>query len=371
MEILKQLGPAQRHAGGLHALHVRMEPGAAMDGHRHDEPSIVIISRGDVHVTEGDDEVHEVAGTLRLSPAHLSRSLRSPAGADCLIISCNPSHAIARHTIWRRLSATRSTRFRAGLKGETLVQQVGNPASSVPEFESLCMDLLTTLVRDSEATHPPPPWLGRALFALGETAGRKGACAEVARDLRIHPVHLARVVRRFTGLTLRDYLRHERIIHGSRMLRTSGKSLTRLAHEAGFADHSHFTREFVHRYGDVPSEDRLKATPDVVSIQASEFPAVHLGCLMSDDTARSGCPPSIPRSSYHRWTPSDSDCLGSVNQDGSRQWLPHARIARDFFCSSPHQPLVSERKACGASCEGMMSARQIIRCLTRSGSWIR
>jgi hypothetical protein len=38
----------------------------------------------------------------------------------------------------------------------------------------------------------------------------------------------------------------------------------------------------------VPSDERLIPTPDVVSIQASEFPAVHLGGLSSRRSALDG-----------------------------------------------------------------------------------
>lgn len=95
----------------------------------------------------------------------------------------------------------------------------------------------------------------------------------------VHPVHLCRIVRRYTGPTVRDYVRRERIVAGSRLLRSSDESVSRVAHDAGFADHSHFTREFVRRYGHVPSVDVAKSVKDVVSIQAEDLPAVHLGVV--------------------------------------------------------------------------------------------
>jgi AraC family transcriptional regulator len=278
--LLSQLAPVAQHSGGLHALYVRMEPGVRMDGHRHDRPTIALVVSGDLSVAEKDKEHTESSGTLRLSRAGASHDVRSKHGANCLIISCHPSHAVARHALWDDVPASESTRFHVGSEAMHLVECVAAPETSVAEFETLCLALLTKVVRANEPASEPPRWLPRALDALTERAGRRGAGAEVARSLGIHPVHLARTVRRFTGLTLRDYVRRERIIRGSKLLRSSEHSLSRVAHEAGFADHSHFTREFVRRHGHTPSNDR-HIPADVASVQAPEFPAVHLGRLTS------------------------------------------------------------------------------------------
>src|SRR5205823_3174644 len=107
----------------------------------------------------------------------------------------------------------------------------------------------------SRPYRPEPHWLDGALTALTASGGRRGAGREIARELHIHPGHLGRVVREFTGLTLRDYLRRARLINGTSMLRAGTREVSEVAHAAGFADHSHFTREFVRYYGHSPSAD--------------------------------------------------------------------------------------------------------------------
>lgn len=287
--LLRQLSPALRHAGGLHTFAVQMPPGLRMDGHRHTEPTIVILLRGGLQVVGERGDVVESAGTVRLCAPGSSHSIRTVDGADCLIVSCDPSHAVARHFIWRSVSETRCARYVAAARALEPIERAAAHASTSPlDFETLFLNFLTALLREQVAMPVAPPWLEHALTTLSETAGRRGACRSVARDLGIHPVHLARVVRRFTGLTPRDYLRRERIVHASRVLRSSAGSVSRVAHQTGFADHSHFTREFVRRHRRSPSDAQSTVATDVVSIQASELPAVHLGDLSVSHNTRRG-----------------------------------------------------------------------------------
>jgi AraC family transcriptional regulator len=262
-----------------------MPAGIGMDGHRHDQATIVILLSGDLCVADDGGEILESAGTIRLCPPGITQSIRTYGGADCLIVSCDPSHAAARHAIWHHIPRTHSTRYRTEAAAIAFVEDVRDSATRVLEFEIRCITLFTELMRHAEPSRVAPPWLETVLIALAKSEGRRGACRALAREIGIHPVHLGRIVRRFTGLTLREHFRRERIIRATGALRSSDHSLSHVAHEAGFADHSHFTREFVRRHGRAPSHDRLAGQSDVIqdvaSIQAPEFPAVHLGAVTS------------------------------------------------------------------------------------------
>ncbi len=280
-DLLQSLAPIHRHAGGLHTLYVRLAPGVRMDGHRHDEPTIVVVHQGTLVVAEGGNEIREGAGTLRLSLRGTCRAVYTDSGADCLIISCHSSHVVARHAIWRSVSCARSERYDIGAEGAKLVDIATSSRDSPLQIEEACLILLTKLLRTREQA-PTPPWLGVALTMLSDSNGRKGAVRDTAHALGVHPVHLARVVRQFTGLTVRDFLRRNRIVRAARLLRSSTESVSWVAHQSGFADHSHFTREFARRHGQVPSASRHSASADVVSIQASDFPAAQIGRVSSE-----------------------------------------------------------------------------------------
>jgi AraC family transcriptional regulator len=275
-DLLQQLGPVRQYPGGLVVLHIRMARGAELANHRHNQATVVCVLAGSLEVIEDGIATIETAGTIRLSRSSTTRIVRANDGADCCIISCRASHPVARHLIWKRTHTSQSTRV--SQPAWTSATQEALAASDV-DLETHCMSLLNGLLATIDRRmSSPPSWLNDALTALAASRGEKGACRSIAQSLDIHPVHMGRVVRRYTGLTVREMLRRQRIMHASRELRRTERAVSAIAHDAGFSDHSHLTREFIRRYGDVPSRHRLRAS-DVVSIQSGEFPDVHLGDL--------------------------------------------------------------------------------------------
>jgi AraC family transcriptional regulator len=95
------------------------------------------------------------------------------------------------------------------------------------------------------APHPAPPTL-----------------AEVARIADVHPMHLAKLFRKRFGYSMGEYLRRQRIAWACEQLSRSRGTISRIALDAGFADHAHFTRTFRRITGCSPSwyRDHIGAT---------------------------------------------------------------------------------------------------------------
>jgi AraC family transcriptional regulator len=300
--MIAEVAPARRHVGGLHAFIAGLAPGTRLDGHRHDQPTLVLVVRGAVQVTEGREEFRDTPGVLCLCPPGLSRSIGSDAtaeGTECLVITCGARHPVARHAIWKSVGPDRGARYRLGDQGRDLLDAVQGPGGCGSALEATCLALLTELHARGDSCGAAPPWLAQALRALSQSGGRSGACRAVAREIGIHSVHLARVVKRHTGLTVRDYVRSDRVAIAARLLVTTRLPLARIALLSGFADQSHFTREFARRVGHPPSRHPRMARDDVASVQAVDVPGVYLGRVThSDDLddpsadGESGQPPS-------------------------------------------------------------------------------
>lgn len=113
-------------------------------------------------------------------------------------------------------------------------------------------------------------WLraARELAACSEVRRPSGACelagramplleagwgaAEIAAELRVHPVHLCRVMKHATGRSTVQNIRRQRVRRGiERVL--AGGSLVTAALEAGFSDQSHMTREVAREIGMTPA----------------------------------------------------------------------------------------------------------------------
>jgi AraC family transcriptional regulator len=89
----------------------------------------------------------------------------------------------------------------------------------------------------------------------------------VARELGVHATYLARAFRAASGRTLGDRLREIRIEHATKLLAGSELSLTEVAVECGFADHSHLTRTFRAHAGITPAAYRKAYRPRLFSFQ--------------------------------------------------------------------------------------------------------
>jgi len=101
----------------------------------------------------------------------------------------------------------------------------------------------------------------RARELLGARALAAPSLAEVAAELDVAPVRLARAFRRAFGESPGDYVRRERIRIACERLATSDVGLAALAAELGFVDQSHFTRVFRRELGVTPGSWRSEHAP--------------------------------------------------------------------------------------------------------------
>ena len=80
--------------------------------------------------------------------------------------------------------------------------------------------------------------------------------ANIAAQLHTSVYHLCRIFRRYTGYTLQQYLDQIRLRTALDPILHENRSLASLAHELGYATHSHFTQAFRRSFGITPSKLR-------------------------------------------------------------------------------------------------------------------
>ena len=78
--------------------------------------------------------------------------------------------------------------------------------------------------------------------------------ATVSDIVRKHPTHVSRRYRQVYGYTLTDELRRLRATHAAHQLLVGTSSLSSVAYGAGYADQSHFCRDFKRVTGLTPTE---------------------------------------------------------------------------------------------------------------------
>jgi AraC family transcriptional regulator len=123
------------------------------------------------------------------------------------------------------------------------------------DCEALGAELLGTVVRAGRRDKRAPRWLSRVTerLAADRTAP---SVRDLAREAGVHPVHLARVFRRFHGVPPGLYRRRLRIQRACRLLGLKGLRLAEVAAHAGFSDQSHLSRELRAVLGETPARFR-------------------------------------------------------------------------------------------------------------------
>lgn len=86
------------------------------------------------------------------------------------------------------------------------------------------------------------------------------AVSGMAEEIGVHPVHLSRTYRKVYGRTISETILHLRIEYACKSLAFGDEPLAVIAYDAGFADQSHFTREFKRIMGMTPGKFRRAST---------------------------------------------------------------------------------------------------------------
>lgn len=125
-------------------------------------------------------------------------------------------------------------------------------------LESAAWELLTAARRSPQAVFgPSPSWAMRAYEAIMDVSCSAGlGIADVAAQVGIHPVHLARVFRRAWGCAPGELMRWRRTERAAALLRQTSLTAAQIAQEVGFADQSHLTHAFRTGIGLTPAAYR-------------------------------------------------------------------------------------------------------------------
>lgn len=128
-------------------------------------------------------------------------------------------------------------------------------------IEGLTLEVLGETARASgrRADVPLPRWMREARDLLHDRFRDSISLSDVAAIVRVHPTHLAREFRHHHRCTVGEYLRELRVAFACRQLAASTRSISDIAAEAGFFDHSHFAKAFRQSIGVSPSAYRRLA----------------------------------------------------------------------------------------------------------------
>jgi AraC family transcriptional regulator len=203
--------------------------------------SFVFTPPGDAH----EDSFHDRGGRclfVQLAPAWLDRVAECGSRLDQRIHS--PGGPISRLALLLYGEAFRSDQL-SGLV-----------------VEGLLLEILAQLIRQNTGARSArtPRWVGQIEELLRGGFTESLTLEQIARQVGVHPVHLATTFKRHCGETVGEYIRRLRVEFAARKLSEGESTLAHIALAAGFVDHSHFCRTFKRATGMTPGQYREHTT---------------------------------------------------------------------------------------------------------------
>lgn len=216
--------------------------------HQHDDLHFSIVLSGRVAETVGGvTEYADALSVVAKDPGVIHANDFGAAGAKLARLSL-PSRTIgdllgspASSPGWKWTHDPRVAR-----PFLRLVRRSGGLSAMFEACDPDLLDLLAAFTARpvSDGAGQSPMWLRQVMDELREGWSPSLSVTSLARRAGVHPVYLARCVRRWFGTGLAEELRRQRLRHAAARLALSGSTISDVAHAGGYADEPHLNREF-------------------------------------------------------------------------------------------------------------------------------
>lgn len=230
--------------------------------HYHDQPSLAVVLEGSISKRYRRCGHDSTSNCVYSTPAGEPHRLQvGPAGMHLLIVE--PVSGDLRlmepfEGLFERV--TSQPRSPAPILARQVTAELRAPDDLTPMVvDALVLAVMAAALRGDRPAGAPndrPAWLERVEQRLHDDFRSRLGIAQLASEVGVHPVHLARVFQAQHGITPGDYLRRRRVEWAASQLASTDVPLRKVAQRAGFADQSHFTRAFKRQVGTTPGRYR-------------------------------------------------------------------------------------------------------------------
>lgn len=233
---------------GFEVVEAWFAPGEELARHTHERACVGIMLAGSFDLRIEGGCLSCTPATAFTEPAGETHSNRiGPGGARVIVVQPDPRRAELLRPFAGLLERT-SHRRHAGIaaRGVRLAAELDRVDDlAALAAEAIVLEMLVTLARVGSAEmRQAPRWLLRAQELVHARFAEPLRTGEIAREVAVHPAHLARAFRRCFGVSLGTYARRLRLEWAAAELTRSERPLAGIALSAGFSDQSHFTRAF-------------------------------------------------------------------------------------------------------------------------------
>ncbi len=220
---------------GARMVSVHHAAGLAIDCHAHDTAKLAILLDGGATERSGLDLVEPGCGEVHARRRWCAHANQYHAeGARSLLVELERlpgSPSVAGASLAPAVARLHGLRLIAAFHARRSERSRRARAAIADAVAALC-----------EAPPPrTPAWLERAREVLFARIARPPRLVELAREVGVHPVHLAQAFRRRWGVAPLGYVRRHRVFRAIELI-ARGAPLAGVALEVGFTDQSHMPR---------------------------------------------------------------------------------------------------------------------------------
>lgn len=253
--------PERLHAsGGLRVSVTNYAGHSALPWHEHDDAYLCLVAGGGYSQQSRGHDIDCRHGLLLVHPrGHRHANRFADEGARCLSLFL-PAGLAAEAGVRRLLDDHRVLQLPGA---RPLLRRLEHELAASDEAAALALhaavfELVARACRMG-ARPDHPGWLKRVLERLHDDLPAVPSLQELAALAGVHPAHLARRFQQAQGVSVGEYQRGLRIDRARKALAESHRPIAAVAAAAGFADQSHFARVFKRMTGQTPRDFRRSA----------------------------------------------------------------------------------------------------------------
>lgn len=228
--------------GALRLVLTREPANDRMTRHAHDITSVSVVLGGALVEEAEHRSVVALSGSVVVKPAGVYHANRF-GPTDVLICRVDVLEPTDEPMVSRHALAHWSWRWRPGAVRLVRAALAGPARLDRGAALRLALDLLET-VDERAGQRRAPSWVLDASREIlqGAPDSRPPSVSEIARAVGRHRGSVARWFRAEYGFSIRELRRREMVERAARLIVTSDRTLSAIAHSCGFADHAHMTR---------------------------------------------------------------------------------------------------------------------------------
>jgi AraC family transcriptional regulator len=223
-------------------------PGSRLTWHFHPHTCLAVVIGGSVRKRFPRLEEDATDGTVIEMPAEeRHEDLFGRDGARIVVLESDD-----------RPGTLRCFRdWRATVLAHRVSRELARPdAFTSLALEGLALEIEVAVARERAGRHHEPR-LDAVREMLLDDLSSPPSLSSIAREIGLHPSHLARLFRAHYGESIGEHGRRLRLEWVAYLLERSDEELASIATRSGFSDQSHLTREFKRHYGVTPGRYRV------------------------------------------------------------------------------------------------------------------